>query len=206
MAETRAHSRVASEDRRTQLLERVADHILEHGVAAVPLRGLARAAGSNNRMLLYYFGSRANLLLEAMQTAGRRFERMDRVADRLAENHRSLRERLDRAWAELGAAENLPFIRLFFHVLGLASFVQRAEWEPVLGRLDSFMVAELTATMVHDGVGEHSARIIAKQTLALWRGLQIMQVALAPRTDVERVREAGHQAIVIQVGQLSRGT
>jgi AcrR family transcriptional regulator len=45
---------------RERLLGLVAGYVLEHGIADLTLRRLAAAIGSNNRMLLYYFGSRRN--------------------------------------------------------------------------------------------------------------------------------------------------
>lgn len=42
-------------DRHAFLLDRLADHVLAHGLLASSLRPLARAAGISDRMLLYYF-------------------------------------------------------------------------------------------------------------------------------------------------------
>ncbi len=44
-----------AEDRRIALLDRLADHVLTHGLSASSLRPLAKAAGTSDRMLLYYF-------------------------------------------------------------------------------------------------------------------------------------------------------
>lgn len=44
-----------AEDRRAALLDAMADHMLAAGLAASTLRPLARAAGTSDRMLLYYF-------------------------------------------------------------------------------------------------------------------------------------------------------
>jgi AcrR family transcriptional regulator len=60
------------EDRRTAIAERLADHILEHGLIASSLRPLAQAAGTSDRMLLYYFEDKAEIIAVALQTvAGR---------------------------------------------------------------------------------------------------------------------------------------
>lgn len=40
----------------------MAGHLLAHGLAASPLRALAKAAGTSDRMLLYYFADRDELL------------------------------------------------------------------------------------------------------------------------------------------------
>ena len=48
--------------RRAALLDAMADHLLAHGLAGSPLRALASAAGTSDRMLLYYFADRDELL------------------------------------------------------------------------------------------------------------------------------------------------
>ena len=47
---------------RQRLLALVGDLILAEGVSTLSLSGVARSIGSNNRMLLYYFGSKEDLL------------------------------------------------------------------------------------------------------------------------------------------------
>ena len=46
---------MTSDDRLSPLLDRLADYVLAHGLTASSLRPLARAAGTSDRMLLYYF-------------------------------------------------------------------------------------------------------------------------------------------------------
>jgi AcrR family transcriptional regulator len=49
-------------DRREAAIERMADHVLAEGLAAATLRPLAAAAGTSDRMLLYYFADKDELL------------------------------------------------------------------------------------------------------------------------------------------------
>jgi AcrR family transcriptional regulator len=55
----------ARADRRDALIGRVADALLAQGLAAATLRPLARAAGTSDRMLLYYFPDKDSLLAAA---------------------------------------------------------------------------------------------------------------------------------------------
>lgn len=61
---------------RDALLDAMADHVLEHGLSSVSLRPLAASAGTSDRMLIYHFGSKDELLgtlvdhLAARMTAG----------------------------------------------------------------------------------------------------------------------------------------
>ena len=54
-------------DRRAALLEPVCDHILAHGLDRSSLRDLAAAAGTSDRMLLYYFRDKSDLMAAAME-------------------------------------------------------------------------------------------------------------------------------------------
>jgi AcrR family transcriptional regulator len=48
--------------RRDDLLDRVTDHVLEHGLIGLTLRPVAAAIGTSDRMLIYHFGSRDALV------------------------------------------------------------------------------------------------------------------------------------------------
>jgi AcrR family transcriptional regulator len=54
------------DERRKALVVSAADHLLLHGFAASGLRALARAAGTSDRMLLYYFRDKEELLEAAL--------------------------------------------------------------------------------------------------------------------------------------------
>lgn len=48
--------------KRMDIAERIADSLLERGVAQIPLRELAARLGTSDRMLLYYFADKADLI------------------------------------------------------------------------------------------------------------------------------------------------
>jgi AcrR family transcriptional regulator len=52
--------------RRAEIIERVADHILANGLSASSLRPLAKAARTSDRMLLYYFADKAEIITTAL--------------------------------------------------------------------------------------------------------------------------------------------
>jgi len=60
-------TRTADPTRRAALLERVVDYVRRHGVGSLSLRPLAKAVGSSPRVLLYYFGSKEDLIVEALR-------------------------------------------------------------------------------------------------------------------------------------------
>ncbi|MWV58989.1 hypothetical protein [Rathayibacter sp. VKM Ac-2754] len=187
--------------RRTQLLERIVDHVLENGVATVSLRSLARAADSNNRMLLYYFGSRAALLSEAMVVAARRFPDMQRAADELLVADRTLGERLDHSWEALASSANRPFLRLFFQVFGLAAFEQAEEWREMRARFDEFLQPELRRALAESGVPDDEVQVAAREIVALWRGLEILLISIEDDAGVDAVRRRGHADLLARLAE-----
>ena len=63
-----------ADDRRTALLDRLADHVLAHGLAGSSLRPMARAAGTSDRMLLYYFPTKEALIGATLAHVGARMQ------------------------------------------------------------------------------------------------------------------------------------
>jgi AcrR family transcriptional regulator len=53
-------------------LDDIADHILANGLGSSSLRALAKAAGTSDRMLLYYFTDKAELIGAALETIAAR--------------------------------------------------------------------------------------------------------------------------------------
>jgi AcrR family transcriptional regulator len=92
--------------RRAAVLGRAADYVLEHGLAGLSLRPLAKALGTSPRMLLYDFGSKERLIQDVLGEIRRR-------ETRLLENEvRTLED----VWAWISAPEREAFLRLFFEV------------------------------------------------------------------------------------------
>ena len=107
-----------SDARRAIIVDALADHVLAHGLAASSLRPLARAAGLSDRMLLYYFKDKAEVVAATMEAiAARQMAVMDAAAGPpllLAQ----LRARLA---ASLLAEEAWPYMRLWLEAAALAA-------------------------------------------------------------------------------------
>ncbi|MFN3212711.1 MAG: TetR/AcrR family transcriptional regulator [Henriciella sp.] len=63
----------AAQDKRSELIDKLADHVLAEGLLHASLRPLAKAVGTSDRMLLYYFKDKDELI-EAV---------LDRIAARI---------------------------------------------------------------------------------------------------------------------------
>ena len=59
-------------DRREDLLDRVTDHVLGHGLIGLTLRPVAAAIGTSDRMLIYHFESRDALVSAVVARATER--------------------------------------------------------------------------------------------------------------------------------------
>jgi AcrR family transcriptional regulator len=195
--------------RREQLLELVVDYVLEHGIAGLTLRGLATAVGSNNRMLLYYFDSREELVVEALHGAESRFPSMGGVLTALDDVTLSLAERLRRAWLIIADPANLPFHRLFFEIFGLAGF-ERDRFSALLGAIGSEWVGHVRGAFGDTGVPPEEADALAHETVALWRGFQATLLSLGggvaePASPIVlRAAEGALAGLVVRAVERSR--
>jgi AcrR family transcriptional regulator len=96
----------ARSPRRDELLERAYAYVLEHGLAELSLRPLARAIGSSPRVLLFLFESK-EALVRALLARARRDEL--EMLERLAPGD----DPVDALWGWLSAPEHRPLLTLW---------------------------------------------------------------------------------------------
>lgn len=109
----------AADDRRAVLLDRIADHVLEHGLSASSLRPLAKAVGTSDRMLLYYFADKSELMAATLtHIAGRMVAAMSAYAAPDPIPFEALRLRLV---ALVHAEAMWPYMRLWLEIATLAA-------------------------------------------------------------------------------------
>lgn len=185
-------------DRREQLLESVVDHVLESGIARLTLRGLATAVGSNNRMLLYYFGSLEELVVTALHAAEYRFNGMTTIFAEFDDRRVPLAERVQGAWTTIQDPENRPFHRLFFEIFGLAGF-ERDRFDELLGVIGTEWVDNVARAYEAEGLGPDDARLFAHETVALWRGFQATLLSLQDDIVVDRAARPALAALVERI-------
>jgi len=192
---------VGASPERDRLLNLVVDLILREGVIDLSLSAVARKISSNNRMLLYYFGSKEALLDEASVRAFERFPRLRDLFDRLAEPG-DIEDRLFRAWDDLSADDNLPYLRLYFQRFGIA-MREVDGWGGLLERAGYYWSDRIHAQLRSDGFDDAISRTVARAVVALWRGMQIMLLSGAPR---EELTQAYRFSVGGLVAQLRSGT
>jgi AcrR family transcriptional regulator len=172
---------------RDRLRSLVTDYCLENGVATLTLRSLSDAVGTNNRMLLYYFDSKEQMIAEALTEAKARFPGVETAFDVLADRDAPLVDRLQAAWRSIAAPGNVAYLGLFFEVFGLA-VREPDRYSDFIdgGRSWSRRVASVLRA---EGVPTSEARSMARELVALWRGMQFDLLANGNRRAVETMHD-----------------
>lgn len=154
-----------------RLLDAAVSVILERGVVSLSLSQLAKAVGSNNRMLLYYFGSKDELFTRAALIAYARFPGLSDLIPSLSAPG-TMPEVLAAAWRVLRDEAHRDYLRLFFDLLTLS--MRSPEEHPAQrGVLSSHWPDGVRAGFRAHGWSEAGAAGATLQLLSLWRGLQI---------------------------------
>jgi AcrR family transcriptional regulator len=151
--------------KRRDLLDAVREYVLRHGLVDLSLRPLARALGTSDRMLLYYFGTKERMVAEALAVYERRpllraqrlLETMGPPADAAA-----LRRFVEEIWRQFGEPDVRAALPLLFEILS-AGVLHPDRYGPVLRNL----ITEWTdlLTDVFRGLGMDLDRARTQATL-----------------------------------------
>ncbi|WP_297372349.1 TetR/AcrR family transcriptional regulator [Cryobacterium sp.] len=182
---------------RERLLGLVVDLVLREGVIDLSLSAVARSIGSNNRMLLYYFGSKEALLDEAGLRALDRFALLREMFNRLS-GPGGLEERLLASWDDLSAPENLPYLRLYFQRFGVA-MRDTAQWQTFIERAGRQWVELTRAVFTSAGYSDADSLVAATQIIALWRGLQFLLLSGVPTEQLGTTYAIGVRGLLAQL-------
>jgi AcrR family transcriptional regulator len=104
--------------RRAQLLDRFVDYLLDAGLTGLSLRPAAAAVGTSARMLVHHFGSKENLLTEALAAA--RARQIELVSGGRTQPMSSFDGVFRASWSRLASAEFRRYLHLSYEVLALA--------------------------------------------------------------------------------------
>lgn len=175
-------ARTADDERRGELLERIVDYVMENGLSDLSLRPLADAVESSPRVLLYYFGSKDELIGEIVDHA--RARQRDAFA-KLPRNSATYRDTVRAAWAVMSAPEHERLFSFFFEVYGLA--LQHPDRFPkFFDRAIHDWIAYLEPSPRRDGHTRADARAIATILLAGYRGFLLDLCATHDRRRIAR--------------------
>ena len=110
---------VSAELRRQEILDRLADHVLAHGLEASSLRPLAAAADTSDRMLIYYFSDKSALLASVLHHTTQRLATvLARSAPKAPQPYDQLRVTI---WKILGRKTLRPYMQLWLDIAARAA-------------------------------------------------------------------------------------
>jgi AcrR family transcriptional regulator len=110
----------AAETRRRALLDEMAEHVLRHGLGNASLRRLAAAAGTSDRMLLYYFADKDELVTALLaHLAARLRDRLEAGGGSGAAKPFSLL--LTEIWGAIRDPDLQPYLKLWIELAGRAA-------------------------------------------------------------------------------------
>jgi AcrR family transcriptional regulator len=175
-------ARTADEQKRVELLERIVDYVMANGLSDLSLRPLADAVGSSPRVLLYYFGSKEELIAGVLARAR---ERQRVIFAELPRNAASYRDTVRAAWDLMSAPAHERVFTLFFEVYGLA-LQDPHRYPGFLERAVDDWLAFLGAGALRDGYTAADARAIATMLLAGYRGFLLDLCATRDRKRLSR--------------------
>jgi len=178
--------RTVNKERPVELLDAIVNHLTTHGVADLSLRPLAKAVGSSPRVLLYYFGSKEDLVVKAL---ARLRERQRGTFGRMKEaNFASPSEACREIWKHMSAPASEPLFRLFFEAYSLA-LRHPKQFAHFLRTAVEDWLEFLAAPLSRQGCPQAEARAFATVVLAGFRGFMLDYCASRDRSRLDRAVE-----------------
>jgi AcrR family transcriptional regulator len=179
-----------------KLLEAVVDAALAGGIADKSLRAIAEAAGTSHRMLIHHFGSREGLLVEVIRAVEARQRAVLRELN--AGTGEASAETSYRFWQHLRSPELAPQERLFFEVYGQA--LQGRTWAvPLLDGIVENWAGPVAAMIETTGVSQPAARVIARLSVAVTRGLLLDVLATGDDQEVDAAMRYFQELLVARM-------
>jgi AcrR family transcriptional regulator len=169
-----------SSETRAKLLRGTVNYILTHGLTGLTLRPLAAALKTSPRMLLYFFGSKEQLIAEALIQS--RMQQQQELASGFASKGQR-RERLALAW-QVWLSEDDRSMQLFFEVFGLVMH-DRKRFPGFLERLVKDWLRFLEDLVAASGVEPERVSSMATFILATIQGLRLDLLATGERARID---------------------
>jgi AcrR family transcriptional regulator len=163
------------QDVKQALLKAMSRHVLTHGLNAASLRPLAKAAGTSDRMLIYYFSSKDQLIGELLAFIA------DEMAQELARQF--VDERATSVGGALRALVSLirspqyrPYMRLWLDIVSSAGYDNRSHREAGHGIAAGFHDWVVQRLPLDEPTPHRSAALV----LTLIEGLIVMDAVGQP--------------------------
>jgi AcrR family transcriptional regulator len=175
--------RTVNEQRPVDLLDAIINHLTVNGVAELSLRPLAKAVGSSPRVLLYYFGSKEEMVVKAL--ARLRERQRTSYARMKAASFDSPSEACRAIWKQMSAPDSERLFRLFFEAYALGLRHPQRFRDFLRNAIEDWLEF-LAAPLRRKGCGKSEARAFATIVLAGFRGFMLDYCASQDRKRVDR--------------------
>nr|WSX53414.1 TetR/AcrR family transcriptional regulator [Streptomyces sp. NBC_00974] len=166
-------ARTPDQAKRADLLRRVRQYVTENGLADLSLRPLAKALGTSDRMLLYYFGSKEQLVAQALAQDERRpLLVLRQVLDTAGapRDPADMRDLLVDVWRQFTAPERRDILPVTFEVM-TASVLNPSRYGPVMRDLlaewRGLLARALTGLGMPDEAADAEANLLVDTFLGL---------------------------------------
>lgn len=184
--------------RKQRLLQATADYVLDHGLSELSLRPLASALSTSARMLVYYFGSKEELLAEAL-TEVRRRQYVDLYREEA--NGDPLRQ----YWGWASSDSRRAYLKLLYEVYGEAVRDPKA-YGGFLRQEAVDWLEFCEAAYRQRGLAPHDAAALATYTMAAVRGLELDLLGTGETGRVDAAFEMFAQDMDRRVAKLRKPT
>ena len=185
--------------RREELAEAATDYALEHGLIGLSLRPLAEALGTSDRMLLYHFDDKDDLVATILRTTSAR------SAQNLRElpAPRDLRSAVIELWRAVTTGPQERCQRLYVEAAALGLF-GREPYASAVRETNAAWVSAVSAHFERAGLGRAAARQATVLVDATFMGLQLDE----PLDSAAQLRRTVHDladAVVARWGTPAPG-
>jgi AcrR family transcriptional regulator len=174
---------MADKQRPAELLDAIVGYLVKNGVANLSLRPLAKAVASSPRVLLYYFGSKEELVVRALARLRERqrgtFSGMREVRyEQPADACRAM-------WKQMNSPQSEPLFKFFFETYALALRNPPRFGDFLKSAVEDWLefVAE---PMIRKGHPRAEARAFATIVIAGFRGFMLDYCASHDRERIDR--------------------
>lgn len=174
--------------RRDELIEQATDYALEHGLIGLSLRPLAAALGTSDRMLIYHFGSKDDLVVAMVEASTRRSVEIIRTVPAAT----SIRAAVLGLWDTWAGPSLANCQRLYVEAAALGLF-GREPYTDAVRDSNAVWMAAVVAHLEASGVATTAAPRLASLIDATFNGLLLdrpLGEESAAREVVEHLAEA----------------
>jgi AcrR family transcriptional regulator len=146
--------------KRRDLLDQVREYVMRNGLANLSLRPLARALGTSDRMLLYYFGTKERMVAEALSVyESRPLLRTRELLEAVGSptDPAGLRRFMEEVWRQFSAPDVRASLPLYLEIMS-AGVLHPDRYGPVMRDIVTAWTDLLTSVFLNLGMTQDRAR------------------------------------------------